>query len=917
MPTTAERLLGREEELGAITRLLDAPERLSCVAVLPGEPGIGKTTLWLAVTEAASHRGYRVLSCRPSEAESRFSFAGLTDVLGDSVDRVVPQLPPIQRRALEAALLLGTSEARADERAVAAAFLGALRLIAAECPLCLAVDDVQWLDAASLATLLFALPRLNHEPIAAFVAVRGSVPPWLHRAVPEERLRTVEVAGLSVGAIHELLRTRLDAAFPRPTLIRIWETSAGNPFFALELGRALQRRGGTLAPGEALPIPTDLDQLLRERLDGLSDDAVEVARAVAALAEPTSALVEAAVGGHFDRGVAEALDARVLELDGERLRFTHPLLGSAVAARETPSRRRSLHARLAEIVTTAEERARHAALATDEPDHEVAAILENAARTVHARGAPAAAAELAERAAVLTPTVDIEDGRRRLLVAADRYVEAGNYKRATELLEPALAAAPAGHARATVLVHLAQIRSAVAAPREAIALYHEALAEGSGDDALEALIHLDLGPMYGVTDKDRGLAHAELAVRRTSRVTDAELRCRALASYAFLHFGLGRGAPVDELEEALALERSLPEWPLADAATNVLAFVLVWSGELARPILLELREALHSRGDPEEASALWLLTVLEWRAGNWELAAQYAAEAAEVRDQSGRDRGGPANELPGALVAAHRGHVEEARATSERALATAEATGFRIAESGHRCVLGFIEHSLGNAAAALAYLRPAWRIRDEVRLLEPGHRLELADTLEVLIAVGELDEAEALLVPWEERSRALDRAWALAVLARCRGLLLAAISTAPSRASSGRSPSTNAASIPPSSRAPCSRFGRTQRRAKRRGAARKTLEDALARFEGVGAPLWAEQARAELARIGGRAPSRGDLTEAERRIAALVAEGRTNREVAAALFLTEHSVETALTRIYRKLGVRSRAELAHHLAAKS
>ncbi len=273
----AERLLGREEELGAIVRILDAPEQLPCMAVLPGEAGIGKTTLWLAGLDAASHRGYRVLSCRPSEAETGFSFAGLSDLLGDAVDRVVPQLPPIQRRAVEAALLLGRSEARADERAIAAAFLGTLRLLAAEGPLCLAVDDLQWLDAASLATIRFALPRLEREPVAALLAVRGSVPPWLRRVGPEERLRTVEVAGLSVGAIHELLRTRLDTTFPRPTLIRIWETSAGNPFFALELGRALQRRGGTLAPGEGLPIPTDLDELLRERLDGLSGEAVEVA----------------------------------------------------------------------------------------------------------------------------------------------------------------------------------------------------------------------------------------------------------------------------------------------------------------------------------------------------------------------------------------------------------------------------------------------------------------------------------------------------------------------------------------------------------------------------------------------------------------------------------------------------------------
>jgi len=919
---TARHLVGREDELGAIVRLLDDAERLPGAAVLHGEAGIGKTALWLAAVEAAEARGYRVLATRPTEAETGYSLAGLTDLLGDVVDGFLPQLPPIQRQALEVALLLSEPGARADERTVAAAFLGALRLLAAERPLCLAVDDVQWLDAASLAPLRFALPRLSHEPVAAFVTVRGSVPPWLRGALPEERLQTIEVAGLSVGAIHELLRARLDAAFPRPTLIRIWETSAGNPFFALELGRALQRRGGTLAPGEALPIPTDLSDLLRERLDGLSADAVAVARAVAALAGPTVTLVEAAVGAGFERGLSEGLDARVLELDRESVRFTHPLLGSAVATREPPSRRRSLHARLAKLVGTAEERARHAAFGTDDPDHDVAALLEDAARAAHARGAPATAAELAERAAVLTPAAGIEDGRRRLLLAADRYVEAGDPGRATELLEPVLAAAPAGRARATVLVQLAKIRGAAAgAPQEAIALCHEALAEVPEDDALVASIHLNLGSMYGVTDKDRALGHAELAVRRAARVTDAALRCRALASYASLRFGLGRGAPAAELEEALVLERSLPEWPLSDGATATLAFVLVWSGELARarPILHELRDALRSRGDPKESGALWLLTVLEWRAGNWELAARYAAEEAAVRDQGGLEGGWPAKELAGALVAAHRGRIQEARATSERALAGAEATGFRIGQSGHRSVLGFIELSLGNAAAALAYLRPAWRIRDEVRLLEPGHRLELADTLEALIAVGELDEAEALLVPWEERSQTLDRAWALAILARCRGLLLAARGDHDGAfASFDRGLAEHDRDEDPFSRArTLLALGRTQRRAKRRGAARATLEDALARFERVGAPLWAEQARAELARIGGRTASGDELTEAERRIAGLVAEGRTNREVADALFLTVHSVETALTRIYRKLGVRSRAELAHLLSAKS
>ena len=237
--------------------------------------------------------------------------------------------------------------------------------------------------------------------------------------------------------------------------------------------------------------------------------------------------------------------------------------------------------------------------------------------------------------------------------------------------------------------------------------------------------------------------------------------------------------------------------------------------------------------------------------------------------------------------------------------------GIRISVSGSSWVLGFVELSVWNAEAALPHLRRSYEIRDAF-MLEPAQRVELGDLLEALIQTGELDEADAILEEWDPRAAAVDRAWALAILARCRGLLQAARGDLDKAlASFERALAEHARAADPFHQArTLLALGRTQRRAKKRGAARVTLEDALARFEALGAPLWSEQTRAELARIGGRAPSRGDLTEAERRIALLVADGRTNREVAAALFLTEHSVETALTRIYRKLGVRSRGELA-------
>lgn len=917
MTVTHRQLVGRDEEVGAIVRLLDASDRLPRVAVLSGEAGIGKTTLWLAGIDSAAAAGYRILSSRPSEAETGFSFAGLSDLLGNAAGEILPELPPIQQRALEAALLVGDSGLHADERTVAAAFLGALRLLAAAGPLCLAVDDVQWLDAASLSALRYALARLDDEHVAALLAVRGDEPPWVRRTVPEERLHTIEVGGLTVGALQELLRARLDATFPRPTLIRLWETSGGNPFFALELANALQRRGGTLALGEELPIPSDLDELLHARIDGLSTAALETARAVAALADPTVPLVEAAVGRGSEAGLSETLAARILELDGERLRFTHPLVGSAVAAHQTPSRRRSLHARLAEIVPTAEERARHLALATAEPSSEIASVLEAAALAAHVRGAPAIAAELAEQALRLTPDATPDDARRRLLTSADLLYRVGDADRANVLLEQALEAAASGNERATILIHLA---GGNPSPQDAVALYREALTEARGDDDLEATIHLRVASLMAFTEGiEAGMKHGELAVRAASRVGDATLLCLAHGAYGLMHFNSGRGIPTAEMDKALALERSLPEWPLETGPTWVCGWQLLWSADIerARDLFQEVLRVVTPRNDAEgEAAALWNLGMLEARVANWELAGRYAADSLDIMTQLGRVI--PPHEFPVAIADAHLGRLDEARARSQRALARAEAEGIGIGQSGHSWVLGFVELSTGDAAAALPYLRRAYELRNAF-MLDPAQRLELGDLLEALIAVGELQEADEILSAWQGRADALDRAWALAILARSRGLLLAARGDYQGAfASFERALAEHARSTDPFHHTrTLLALGRTQRRAKKRGDARTMLEDALARFEGLGAPLWAEQARAELARIGGRAPSRSDLTEAERRIAGLVAEGRTNREVAAALFLTEHSVETALTRVYRKLGVRSRAELARLLAAKS
>ena len=547
------------------------------MSVVAGDAGIGKTAVWEAAVEEAKARGFLVLSSRPSEAEARLSFSGLADLLGAVVSEALPELPVPQRRALESALALSDHEERIEERLVAFGFLTAVRVLARDSPLLLAIDDVQWLDEPSLALLRYALPRFEDAPVAGVLTARGAVPGWLGRM---EGVVELDLRPLSVGALHELLRTRLDSTFPRPILLRIWETSGGNPFFALELARALQRRGGRIEPGEKLPVPETLEGLVLERLEMLTPEADEACRVVAASSDPTIELVEHVAGGAD--GVEEALRARVLELDRSRLRFTHPLLGSAIAGRTVGARRRSLHERLAAVASDPEQQARHLALAAPAPSTEVAAALDRAARRARQRGSAGAAAELAEQALLLTPAGDDEGRRRRLLEAADLHFEAGDVERSLRVLDGAREEAPAGPARGAVLLRLGRLRAETSGAAEAVALWREALAEADGDDPLKARVLLDLGQFLRFTEgTESALAQLDEAVSVAARIGDDDLECRTRAAHALVHFNSGRGIHHDGMERALTLESALAERSPAMPATPFLVHQLVWCGEYA------------------------------------------------------------------------------------------------------------------------------------------------------------------------------------------------------------------------------------------------------------------------------------------------------------------------------------------------
>ena len=407
------------------------PASVRAALHLHGEAGIGKSTLWSAAIAEADAMGFRVVTTRPTQAEGQLPFAGLNDLFGDLVDEVPLDMPAPQRAALDVAFLRSAAGTSIPQPlAISLAVLTLLRGAAELKPLILAIDDAPWLDESTASVLAFAIRRLEHERIGVLVAERtigGTVEARIVSAMPAERVSEVRVEPLTMAGTERLLASVLDLELPPSTAARVYRTSGGNPFFAVEIGRALQR-SGDLRPGEDLPVPETLSELLRDRLDELSAVASDVVELASALSRPTTLLLSTLLGtSETDVGVREAVEAGVVDLDGDAIRFTHPLLAAELYAGLGDARRRELHRRLAGLVSEPEERARHVALAADGPDEAVAAELEVAAERAYARGAPDAAADLGEQALSLTPGLDVRS--RRLQVVARYHVRAGDLTR--------------------------------------------------------------------------------------------------------------------------------------------------------------------------------------------------------------------------------------------------------------------------------------------------------------------------------------------------------------------------------------------------------------------------------------------------------------------------------------------------------
>jgi DNA-binding CsgD family transcriptional regulator len=917
-------VIGRESELAILHRFLDSIPTGPTALLLSGDPGIGKTTVWKEGLSGARLRRYRTLSCGPVEAETRLSYAALGDLLEPILEEALPTVPEPQRLALEVALLRSRgSGARADQRAVSLAVLGCLRSVASTSPVVVAVDDVQWMDPPSVRVLQFVVRRLKDEQVGLMSAARGARADddslGVVSAFVEDRVHAVHVGPLSQDALERVLRTKVGEGFSRTTLLRLHEMSGGNPFFAQEIGLALLRRGGGVTAGEGLPIPDHLQELIEDRLGGLPAQTVEALEVVSALSAATFDVIAAAIApsrGVDDR-LGPAIDNDVVEVVGGRLRFTHPLLASAVYQRTPLVRRRQLHARLATIVHDPEERARHLALSVEGPDVAVAGALEEAASLAGSRGAPQSAAELWEMARQATPDDHGEELLRRTHEAGLAHYECGDTSLSRNVLEQAVDLSGHGPPRARVLRDLGQVVAAEEGWRRALDVFTAALNEVGDDNALRAGVEQGLGYAWLFRgDLEASERHARSALRLAEELQEPRVMAEAFQAYPFVEFLLGRGVDHEMLDRGIALEGHMSgKYTYVLRASFVLAQLLKFTDRLdeARDTFNELLGDAAAHGvESPIAQIQYHLAELECRAGNWDAAMEHARESKATSQRQALGSLSSMTRFAVGLMEAHLGRSDAARQEALEGLRLAEAADEILPLIPNLSVLGFVELSSGNPSEAHRYLSRAVELGQAMGVREPAYFRIVPDDVEALVALGRLDEAEALLAPFEDAGRSLDRAWAMATGARCRALVFAARGDL-----QGASAAADEAVRHPDRLPLPFELGRTllvrgavQRRAKSKREARDTLMQALEIFEGLGAAAWAERTRAELARIGGRAASSVDLTPTEARVAELVAAGSTNREVADALFVSVHTVEANLKRIYRKLGIRSRTELA-------
>jgi DNA-binding CsgD family transcriptional regulator len=912
-------VIGRGAELAAVDRFLERAASGLASLLIDGDAGIGKTAVWRASLDRARQQGARVLRSAPAESERSLTLGGLTDLLSDVTAEEMAALPTVQRHSLEIAVLRAEPSGQLpDQRTLSVATATLLRHLANERVLLLAVDDVQWLDDASTSILTYAIRRLADRRVGVLLAIRGTPPAAtmdLVAGVPEQQRDELRLGPLSLAALHQLFLARSGRSFPRLVLVRIEAASGGNPFYALEIARALAESHPPVTPGERLPIPETLGALVEARIGALPTATRSALLLAAVAAEPTLDTLRRA-DPSSPEALEAAFDAGIGWVERQSVRFAHPLLAHAVISSTSPAELRRANATLARTATSDDARARHLGGATEGRHENVAAALEGAAARARDRGATLDAATLYQRASDLTPKALGDRAIQRAMLAAEcLFIDVSEIVQADAILEAAIATSSAGPARAEALSFRALIRYYHGQTPDAVRLGEQALAEVGDDPVLRAKVLGRAAFLVMQLDLERGNALAAEALgllERAGEAVDPDLLANILLLHASSELGLVRGYLRDEIARGTRLISEAGRTWEHDGADGIAYGLARQLDDVDRAI--EMTERLiRAKSGPggDDPFNLVSLSGLQLFRGEWSAARESAEAALEGYAREGENVF-PSWRLRGvALVAAYQGRTGEARQLATEGLELAIASGDLALEVYHRQILGFVALCLGDVREADRQLTAAASAAEASGTRHPGRFKLDGDRLEAALAVGDVDRAERIVEWLEHAGRVAPTPWTLAIGGRGRGLVHAARGDLDAALASigqaivehGRLP------MPFEEARTLLAKGQVHRRRKEKRLADEALRGAIGTFEMLGAPLWADRARAELARVGLRPRASEDLTETEQRVAELAAIGLSSRQIAERVFLAPKTVGNVLVRVYGKLGIHSRAEL--------
>ena len=595
------------------------------------------------------------------------------------------------------------------------------------------------------------------------------------------------------------------------------------------------------------------------------------------------------------------------------MRFAHPLLGTGVYTAAAPPHRRAMHRKLASAVEQPELKARHLALAATSADTVTLAALDAGADAAVARGAPLAAAELLDLAVDLGAA-----GPIRRIRAAELLFRAGAIDGARNRIEPLIDQLRPGTLRSVSLTLLGAILAYGDSFQRAVTVLTTAVGDTADNPALRLQALLLLTPTMGLTDHlKESVDYAREAVACADALNVPALRSQALAMWVNVSFMYGLGIDQPALQTALELEDPSSGAHVTYQASAIDAVLSAWTGRLeqARHRFQVLGQSCEERG--AEVEAIWVAqhaTMTDIWLGRYADAARSADSAMQRAVQIGGHQVVIIAGMLQSTVAAYAGREDDVRRTAGGAIDAARRAGGGFLAIAPSTSLGFLEVSLGNYREALTVFEPLLAAFDPVHGTEIILGGYLPDAVEAMVAVGRHADADPLIAALETNGTRLDRPWMLAVGARSRALWCAARGDLAAAVTAAEQAMIEHQRLPmPFERARTQLLlGQLQRRLRHKETAGATLREALAAFEALGTPLWAARAHAELART--KVARRGaGLTPSEQRVAELAAAGMTNTDIGAALFISPKTVEVNLTRTYRKLGIRSRAQLASAL----